>query len=129
VHVDEARVAHVPCEHRLGRKMRHGPREVLVRRAVTADHATDERQQVMEVDVVQRAHDRRARRRELEDHEPRARAEHPEHFGQAAIERGDVSDPERHRGALHRGVGERQLLRIGRDRREHALGCLALPRL
>ena len=51
-------------------------RKIRVRRAVAAHERADARQQVMEVEVVDRANDRRARRRELEDHEARAGREH-----------------------------------------------------
>jgi hypothetical protein len=94
---------------------------------MSADHAADEWQEMMEVHVIERAHDRRAWRGELEDHEPRARAQHARHLGQPAVERRDVPDPERDRRTVHRVVRERQLLRIRRDGRKHAARGLSHP--
>ena len=72
--------------------------------AVAADHAADEWQHAMEVQVVPGADEPRSRRRELEDHEPRTGLQHAMHFAQSRVEIGDVADAERHDRAVHRRV-------------------------
>src|ERR1700694_4750972 len=61
----EASCGEAARELRFGWKMRHGSRQVSVCRMMPADHASDQRKDVMEVRVVEEADDSRARRREL----------------------------------------------------------------
>ena len=63
---------------------------------MAAHERADARQHVMKIQMIHRAHDRRSRRRELEDHEAGAGRQHAMHLAQRTIEIGDVANPESH---------------------------------
>ena len=115
--VGEPGAAHSRGQIFLDRKIGDRSRKIRVRGAMTAHERADARQNVMEVQVIHRANDRRARRRELENHEARAGREHAMDLAQPAIEIGDVANAERHDRARRAVVGQREVERVGDDRR------------
>ena len=86
-------------------------------------HSADGWEDVAEVEEIQGAQRREARRRELEDHQPRPRFQHPRRFSQAGVQVREVPDPEADERAVEGGVRKRQRQRIGTHR--HRAGCLA----
>ncbi len=108
-------------------KLRHGPREIPVRRRLSAHQAADRGQHMVEVRVIERPHDRTPRPRELQDDESRPRRQDPIRLGQPRVEIGHIADAERDDGAAHRRVGERELQRVRGDGRDGGPRRLASP--
>ena len=102
--VDKPRLAHHLREALLVRERLDGLRQVHKPCLVPGDEAAPKRDQVLQVEVVQRAPHRVRRRGELQAHQMPARLQHAEHLGERARAVGHVADAVCH--------GERVVARV-----------------
>jgi hypothetical protein len=114
----------VPRARGLG-KRQHGLGQVRIRAAVLRDHPADERQHPAEVEEVEAAERLPLRRHELQDDKAAAGPDDPGELPQPGVQVRQVAHAERHHGAVHGRVGQRQFQRVGARRQDAAARQLA----
>ena len=88
-------------------------RQVPVRGAVATEQLAQQWHDAIEPEPVEAA--QVTGRRDLQDDDATARAHHPRHLGDAAVQIADVADAEGDRRTVELVVGERQRERVGLD--------------